>query len=426
MDCYDRKAIQNCYTQLSADVDTNYITTYLFERGTIPNESFLSEISNRRKRLEKLISHLRHSCSFQIFVEALRHDGSYWWIADVLEKARILLGRNEGLERRPPIRLKLSEYFKSEERTSVIEFRHALTRLLRDNKIEELDRHILNRSQIWERYRHAKDVNVMEEKRHAADFRIAALDSQAERQIYLFKTSFNQEEARHICDETEQLIKQTSCPIISTIMYQTRVADYELATRTRETKFVSALFYIQTAEQDMEVIPCGRETALVLYTKYLIYAEQSADASERGEAPICNRDELIKICGDVIDHFSHEREEIYKDIKRQMLLKMLQMHLDIKLNWVIDSLNMENVQLGAARNCLRELAFTQLWRRITHNEKMLYFVCCSRQSQIHGNIPGSIYFMKRAIKIARQGELTTQLNIFRGNLNYLNEVLHST
>ncbi|OWF52438.1 uncharacterized protein LOC110447759 isoform X2 [Mizuhopecten yessoensis] len=295
MDDAERRILRKHHTKLLETLDTKFMIPFLFENGIVYEENYLDDVPCRPERVKKMLLFLKDWCPFEMFLECLRHEDCYSFIADALEKD----GQNDFVHMQRKVNIF------TDRRKQVGEFRHKLKRCSLENDsvtflkyyekaIRDWDNVICNRS----KYNH-------QQRQRLADFCHAAYDAEIVRRRVFYENIKLQGD---ILDKMQLMSAHTSCPIAPDVIFLTR---FSSALVMAGGSLEDGLACIEDAQQKMELLPACRETGLVLYSKFNFLLMKH----ERDRTSI-DKEELSKLGNSVISHFSTESDTISNDFKR--------------------------------------------------------------------------------------------------------------
>ncbi|XP_033742149.1 uncharacterized protein LOC117328743 [Pecten maximus] len=340
MDDTERRILRKHHNILMETLDTKFMIPFLFEKEIVYEEDYLDDEQCRPERVKKMLLFLKDNCSFEQFIECLRHEESYSFLADVLEKAL-----SHASEQNDVVHQQRKINLFTERRREVGEFRHKMKRCSLEKDFVTFQKYYQKAINDWDHIKHNRTKYNDQQRHRAADFCHAAYDAEIERRrVFYEKIKLEGD----ILDKVQLMSAHTSCPIAPDVVFLTR---FSSALVMAGGSLEDALTYIEDAEQTMGLLPACRETGLVLYSKFnFLLLRHERDGSR------IDKDELSKLGNMVISHFSTESDTISNDFRRILLLKKAHTCLDmgVFLN-VIGDYEVRDVHIQEAEQLLAEL-----------------------------------------------------------------------
>ncbi|XP_060071235.1 uncharacterized protein LOC132551141 [Ylistrum balloti] len=413
MNDIERRILRKHHTDLLKTLDTTFMIPFLFEREIVFEENYLDDIPCRPERVKKLLLFLKDNCSFELFVECLRHDDSYPFLADDLEKELSQADKlNDGIQQQRKIDLF------TERRKQVGEFRHKMKRCSHEKDFATFQKHYEKAINDWNHINRNRTRYNDQQRQRAADFCHAAYDAEIERRR-VFYEKINLE--GDILDKVQLMSAHTSCPTAPDVLY---LARYSSALVMAGGTLEDGLTYIEDAEHKMELLPACRETGLVLYIKFNFLLLRH----ERDRTSI-DKNELSKLGNSVITHFSTESDTVSNDFKRIFLLKKAHMWLDmgVFLN-VIGEGQVTESDIQETEKLLKEIYRPFLWERMELRAKMVYYAVRSRLEYVKDNTNYSeaIKLAIKALRYAKEGGFPKEQKAIEYNSDLLRKHHSST
>ncbi|XP_033742148.1 uncharacterized protein LOC117328741 isoform X2 [Pecten maximus] len=409
MDDTERRILRKHHTILMETLDTKYMIPFLFEKEIVYEEDYLDDKPCRPERVKKMLLFLKDNCSFEQFIECLRHEESYSFLADDLEKAL-----SHASEQNDVVHQQRKINLFTERRKDVGEFRHKMKRCSHEKDFVTFRKYYEKAINDWDHIKHNRTKYNDQQRQRAADFCHAAYDAEIERRR-VFYEKINLE--GDILDKVQLMSAHTSCPTAPDVLY---LARYSSALVMAGGTLEDALTYIEDAEHKMELLPACRETGLVLYIKFnFLLLRHERDRSR------IDKDELSKLGNSVITHFSTESDTISNDFKRIFLLKKAHMWLDmgVFLNVIGDN-KITDRHIEETEKLLKELHRPSLWDRMELRAKMVYYAVMSRLAQVKDNTNYSeaIELATKALRFAKEGKFPKEQRAIEYNLDLLRKV----
>ena len=356
-------------------------------------------------------------CPFSVFIEALRYDNSYPWLADTLEKAleETNSGGNMNIERVP----KIVEFFFSRRRQKLLSFRHDLKRYSHENDEFNFTSSYRSRHKIWKSLinvekRKQLSPKLLKFKTKAADFFLVACDAEVERRRIQYT---NIPVGSSILQKFQNIMDYTSCPVANHILYLARSASAIVHTEGRP--ILEGLGRITLAEQEMDLLPQCIEKGLVVYIKYnLSCMQRNMEISNKVTVTI-DKGQLAQIGKTCIDHYSHESEEVANDYRRIFFLKLAQLYMGMDIFCqIIPSDHQINVH--EAKTYLELLrSKKELLDRMELRARMRQLSVESRITHCEDtNNRTAIRKMQRALRLAEQGGFKKEICALKFNIEY--------
>ncbi|XP_069130606.1 uncharacterized protein [Argopecten irradians] len=404
----ERRILRKHHTTLLNTLDTKYMIPFLFEKEIVYEEDYLDDEPCRPERVKKMLMHLKDSCSFEQFIDCLRHEDSYTFLADDLE--RELSQANEQNDVDVVHQQRKINLF-TERRKEVGEFRHKMKRCSHEKDFAKFQEYYEKAISDWNRVKLNRTKYNDQQRQKAADFCHAAYDAEIERRrVFVEKIELEGD----ILDKVQLMSAHTSCPTAPDVLY---LARYSSALVMAGGSLEDGLTYLEDAEHKMELLPACRETGLVLYIKFnFLLMRHERDGTR------IDKEELSKLGNSVITHFSTESDTISNDFKRIFLLKKAHMWLDmgVFLNVIGDD-TVTASHIAETEKLLKELRRPELWNRMELRAKMVYSAIMSRLAHVKDNMnsPDAIKLAKKALKLAKKGKFPKEEKAIEYNLELL-------
>ncbi|OWF52439.1 uncharacterized protein LOC110447757 isoform X2 [Mizuhopecten yessoensis] len=402
----ERHVLRIHHTTLLETLDTKFMIPFLYEKGIDFEENCFDNKLARPERVNNMLLSLKDKCHFDLFIECLRHDDSYPYIADDLEKELESVDSCNGT-----VHNQRKVHLFTDRRQNVSDFRHKMKRCSHEKDFDTFRECYDKAIGDWEYVNNHRIKFNQQQRQKAADFCHAAYDAEIERRrVFYEKTPLKGD----VLDELLRMCAHTSLPIASDTLF---LARYSSALVMAGGSLEEGLTYIEDAEHKMALLPACRETGLVLYIKFNFLLLKH----ERDRTRI-DKEELSKLGNSVISHFSTESDTISNDFKRIFLLKKAHTCLDmgVFLN-VIGEFEVRDVHIEEAERLLNELHRPELWERMELRAKMVYTAIRSRLAQLKDpeRPAEAIKLAKKSLQFAKRGHFPKEQKAIDYNLSLL-------
>ncbi|XP_062620766.1 uncharacterized protein LOC134282384 [Saccostrea cucullata] len=411
MDEDEKLAMQELHTKIVRCLEPSQLHDYLFQENVIP-EDFLFRLREKSivptEVTRMFVLSLKKHCPFTVFLLALRQENAYSFLANELE------GKLDEIKRRKrkgKFSVEIPWYERAycpvrriqvfnENREEMVAKRHCLKRLLLNSKRKEFD---IERNALKAYWLSLSEHSVSEEEKlKVADLYFISLDAEIEyRRVKYDKTLFGD----RVLKDMKSIIDKTSNPKVSLMLYLGRLASAMVMSNNNLLE--DGLKAAQEASETGERIEPCRETGIVLLIYYNLLCQQYDLTLNQ-----LLRENLIKMAKESLDHFAQERDDVYFDFRRIVLLKTSFIYLSIGLFCDILPVSVSASQLTHAKSCL-DYALRD-WDRMELRWKMIYHFAHARIHQIEKRWDLALVSVKESYRQCKEGQFSQEeQNILR-------------
>ncbi|XP_061188244.1 uncharacterized protein LOC133196352 [Saccostrea echinata] len=410
MDKDEQLAMQELHIKIIQCIEPSQLQDYLFQEKIVSEKYLLCLRKKSRVRTERLrefISDLKKHCPFRVFLLALRQENAYSFLAKELEgkldeiKRHKRKGKSSGeipWYEKAYCPIRRIQVF-NENREEMVAKRHFLKRLLLNSERNEFDKQRHALKEHWLRLSKDSASNEEnsvrnEEKLKVADLYFISLDAEIEyRRVEYDKTLFGDK----VLIDMKSIIDKTSNPKVSLMLYLGRLASAMVMSDNRLLE--DGLKAVQEAAENGERIEPCRETGIVLLIYYNLLSQQYELTFNQ-----VLRENLIKMAKESLDHFAQERDDVYFDFRRIVLLKTSFIYLSIGLFCDILPVSVSTSQLTHAKSCL-DYALRD-WSRMEVRWKMIYHFAHARIHQIEQRWDLALVSVKESYRQCTKGKFS--------------------
>lgn len=395
-DC-EKGVLRSFHCQLVETLDPYELRAFLYERGVLPNATFLGEDPVRTRRAERFLEYIIDECTFSLFLESLSKDNAFRFLADKLQTELEKVKKETSVSQHVPFERK--EPLFTTWRGKAIAFRHELKRyaLLGDTRsfIRESQAVVDN----WKsRPKHAL---FLADNQELADMYFMAVDATMERRRLIYDKNLYKD--KELFDTMLRLSPFTSSATLPQVMY---LARYGSALLMAGRPVEEALGYVEQAKQRLQTLPACRESGVVRYIEYNMLISKKYEQNPTNEL----RQKLLEIGRESIEHFCREQEIVGKDFRRMVLLKLANLHLGIGLFLNnMNSIAVTEENKKQAEIILQEIRKPDNWRRMETRWIFYYHTANSRLLQLQGNTQEALEEIRKAAMHASKGQFQKEL-----------------
>ncbi|KAH3833745.1 uncharacterized protein LOC127879248 [Dreissena polymorpha] len=225
----------------------------------------------------------------------------------------------------------------------------------------------------------------------------------------------NFEDAHDYLQEMNNLIPFTKDPTICSMVYLSRLGS-AVAMETQNAQAVDdGLSYLQFAKEHAEHISPGKDTGMVYYIETnLLFEKYETNPSSEMKTKILNTIEIG------MSHFAEESEDVKRDLKRQLMIKMAYCYLGLGIfGNRIENVAIENSDVVHAKNVIDCIETSEMWDGMEKRRKMLFYHVKAEYYRQIGNMDLSRMYARQANRLAEKYHWTKELQNTSSLLNGL-------
>ncbi|XP_060596436.1 uncharacterized protein LOC132750459 [Ruditapes philippinarum] len=407
MNAEEKEVLQRLHLTVVEDLDVKEILPHLFQNKMITFEEYeeFEQLNEARatkcRKLLRTIMRPGSNCTFDGFLQALRYNDVYSFLADQLEQT-FAETRNKSVYRQEskneviyePVR-KINVFTK--RRRAISALSHKLKRLSHDGDIGKFQKLVTAIDTKFKENKLNMFKNVTD-RMQLADMRFASLEAGiSAKRVQYDKTVSGGDMFRHM----ESVIPFTSNPRVSSMSY---LARYGSAIAMKDS-VDDGLAYVQFAKEHAEhVSPC-KESGMVYYIEVnLLSQKYEADPSDHLKTNI------LKTSEQGIAQFIDENEEVKNDYQRMLLIKMIFCYLGVGLFCKkIEKSKTSKADIEEAKKIIDFVETSNIWRGMEKRRKMLFYVAKSEFYKQQGNLDLAMVHAKEARKLGHENHWSAEV-----------------
>ncbi|KAL3841356.1 hypothetical protein ACJMK2_019514 [Sinanodonta woodiana] len=415
MDSLEIKVVRELNVDLVRDLNPPDIASYLLSKGCLTDEQvrdlLCNDTASRKVSCQRFLLYIVEQCPFQIFIDALRYDDTYPFLAESLEERLKYRKEESVVQTQDRDRLfasvgKISIHHKNRRKLAALA--HKLKNFSHDGDVDKF-RQINERiNRRFERYKLRSDRHI-KDNMELADMRFVALEAEVSLRRVQYDVSLYESD---IFTDMREILPFTTNPTVSSMTYLARYASAKSMMESLEV----GLGYLNYAKQHAEMVEPCKETGMVFYIEVNLLSQ----IYEKNPVPdlkqqILQRTELA------ISHFNTE-EEFGNDFHRMLLLKKVFCQLGIGLfGKRIVGVEVDIEDMRCAESYLSYLEHPDIWNEMEARRKMLFFIAKSELCRRQGKIDIASMNAERAENLAKKNYWKVEL----ANIVHLIEELNS-
>ncbi|KAH3841449.1 hypothetical protein DPMN_114912 [Dreissena polymorpha] len=425
-------AVRNVTPVILDNLDVKHIIPYLIQNGLVSQsttEELLELNETRRSKCKRFLNYILSvdsKCTFEDLLSALRFKNVHSFIADQLQHAfettvDIITDKpeqNEGVHSTTLIDEKRCNEMLTKNvpripissRKSLCAVSVMLKRLSHNAEFDKLHEIANTIKRAYYTNRMKNNVQVTG-KMCLADMHFVSLEAllSLRREKYI-----DSEDPSDFFKEMIELIPFTKDPKISSMVYLARRGS-ALAMDTQNAHALDdGLSYLQFAKEHAEDILPGKDTGMVYYIETnLLFEKYETNPSNEMKSKLLN---TIQIA---ISQFAEESEDVQRDFKRQLMIKMAYCYLGLGLfGKRIDNVAVEGCDITKAKNVI-DFIETEIWHGIEKRRQMLFFHVKAEYYRQIDNVAQSRMYARKANRLAEKYNWTKELPNISSLLNRL-------
>lgn len=419
----EKTVLQKVHLSLLSDLSAKDISPYLFQYGMITEEEYedIEELNETRKKkcqkLLRFITRQNSKCTFEGFVQALRYNDAYSFLAERLEQTleKVLQTETdpsgdrteENVAEFPsqekhensdilyePMR-KINVFTKGRKTMSVLA--HKLKRLSHDGDMDGFQRVVKAIDTKFRKNKLNGKKNIRD-RMELADMRFTSLEAEISAKRVRYDKSVGEGDAFRYM---ESVIPFTSNPRVSSMTY---LARYGSAVAMKNS-IDDGLTYVQFAKEHAEYVTPCKDTGMVYYIEVnLLSQKYEKDPTQ------CLKTTILRTSEQGIAQFNSENDEIRKDYQRMLLLKMVFCYLGVGLFCKkIEKAQTTSSERDEAKKVIDFIETPDVWQGMEKRRKMLFYVAKSEYYKQQGNMDLAKVHAKEAEKLGKENSWMAEL-----------------
>ncbi|KAK3580884.1 hypothetical protein CHS0354_008169 [Potamilus streckersoni] len=408
MDSLEIKVVRELNVDLVRDLNPTDIASYLLSKGCLTDEQVKDLICNdttcRKNSCQKFLLYIVEQCPFQIFIDALRYDDTYPFLAESLEERLKNIKEECAVQKQDRDKVLVSVgkiSIHNKHRRKLATLAHKLKNLSHDGDVDTF-RQINERiNRKFERYKLRPDRHI-KDNMELADMRFVALEAEVSLRRVQYDVSLCESD---IFKDMLEILPFTTNPTVSSMTYLARYASAKSMMESLE----AGLGYLNYSKQHAEMLQPCKETGMVFYIEINLLSQ----IYEKNPVPDLKK-QILQRTELAISHFNTE-EEFGNDFHRMLLLKKVFCQLGIGLfGKRIAGVEVDSEDTICAESYLSYLEQPDIWNEMESRRKMLFFIAKCELCRRQGKIDIASMNAERAENLARKNGWKVELaNIVR-------------
>lgn len=392
--------LKELYEEIMDDLDPIFILPALYE--ILPSKvcNQIRKMQTRKKRVHLFMKKALNCMTLEEIFQAFSYQGAFVFLTEkILNRLKTKIQNDKVYY---VIRIGLF----TTHRKELVEFRHKLKMFSLTGDQTSFDREVNRVVSLWKNDNYRRSLPVTGRQK-LADRYFFVRDAQCENKRLQYEETL---EINDVLREIEQIAKFSTNPILIDMMYLARKASAMIMVDpdSHENAYKD---YLEIAEQHTDLVPACRETGLVFYFKYnFIYLryEKCLDKTLKQD--------LFKIAGKAVDHFTREYEQVAHDFQNifQIKLAHLQLGIGVLGNIITDAIiTKEDIEDATKRlSKLHENKLPDRW-------KWGYYIAYSKIHWLRRNLKDALESAEIAYSHAVKGKFKLEV---KGTEDFLKAV----
>ncbi|KAK6168358.1 hypothetical protein SNE40_020909 [Patella caerulea] len=364
----------------------------MVELNVLSNEeyfSILNENSSWDKKAQKMLYYIMERSDVNGFEQMLRYNNAHTFVIDkfIEQKHEAMMNhttREKGICR---ISTVTTRYKK------IKQFGLGLKQLIHSGHQDDFNKAAQAVHEKWKMVEtlHSRDEQGVVSQKEVADLLFYTLDAQIENlRVHFDPNIYNHKYFKQM----EQMIKYTSEPHVSSMMYLARYG----SALTHKESLEKGMWELACAlDHSRRVEPC-KETGMVYYIEInMLFKKYEA------EGQLSIKEELLNKTSVAISQFENEQWEMKEDYKRMLLLKRVYVYLALGVHGEeMKNICWKSEDLHQAEYCLNEIKESE--SKLDDRRRMFYNIAEAVSNERTGHIERALGTIKEALSLAKRGQ----------------------
>ncbi|VDI64058.1 Hypothetical predicted protein [Mytilus galloprovincialis] len=376
--------LNELYGEILVYLDPMAILPCLY--GILPSKvcKRLKQMQARKNKVDLFMKMALNCMTLDEIFQAFSYQGAYVFLIEkILERLKTKIQNDKVYY---AIRIGLF----TTHRKELVEFRHKLKMFSLTGDQKSFDKEVNRVVSVWKNDNYRRSLPVTGRQK-LADRYFFVRDAQCENIRLKYEETL---EINDVLREIEEIAKFSTNPILIDMMYLARKASAMIMADpdSHENAYKD---YLEIAEQHTDLVPACRETGLVFYIKYNFICLRYEKCLDKKL-----KQELFKIAGKAVDHFTREYEQVANDFQNIFKIKLA--HLQLGIGVLGNTTEVARIPEDDIKDATKRLSKLNE-KQLPNRWKWGYYIAQSKICWLRRNLNDSLKYAEVAYSHAVQG-----------------------